>query len=145
MKNSVLSDVKTHKYHLRYCSSLIWAAKNNRKKETESEKVLWNNLLRKKYLGYKFTRQKPIGRFIADFYCSELLLIIEVDGSSHDNKKERDVLRDEYLIDCGIKTIRFSNQQVLNTINEVKRRLIQEIKIREKICCCLALSRERLG
>ena len=79
MKNGVIAEVKTRKYHLRYRNSLTWAARVNRKKETKSETILWNRLLRKKHLGVKFTRQKPIGRFVADFYCSELSLIIEVD------------------------------------------------------------------
>ena len=129
MKNDVVIEVKTKKYHLKYRDSLTWAAKNNRKNETESEKILWNRLLRKKYLGYKFTRQKPIGRFIADFYCSELSLIIEVDGSSHLIKKERDILRDKYLNCCGIKTLRLNNNDVLNDLEKVEKIIKEFIKI----------------
>ncbi len=128
MKNNIVIETKTKKYHLRYCDVLTWAAKINRKKETESEKILWNKLLRKKHLGYKFSRQKPIGRFIADFYCSELSLIIEVDGDSHNNKKERDILRDKYLDCCGIKTLRFNNEEVINKINEVEKIIKEFIK-----------------
>jgi very-short-patch-repair endonuclease len=62
MKNGVVVEAKTKKYHLRYRDSLTWAAKINRKKETESEKILWDKLLRKKQLGFKFTRQKPIDK-----------------------------------------------------------------------------------
>jgi very-short-patch-repair endonuclease len=93
MKNDVVIEAKTRKYHLRYRNSLTWAARKNRENETESEKILWNNILRNKKLGYKFTRQKPISRFIADFYCSELSLVIEVDGDSHRSKGERDFIR----------------------------------------------------
>jgi len=128
MKNGVV-EAKTKKYHLKYRDSLTWAAKNNRKNETESKKILWNKLLRKKYLRYKFTRQKPIGRFIADFYCSELSLIIEVDGSSHLIKKERDILRDKYLKCCGIKTLRLNNNDVLNDLEKVEKIIKEFIKI----------------
>lgn len=126
MKNDIVLEVKTKKYHLRYGDYLTWAAKNNRKKEIESEKILWNKLLRKKYLGYKFTRQKPIQRFIADFYCSELSLIIEVDGGSHLIKKETDILRDKYLKCCGIQTLRIDNDDVLNNIEKVEK-IIREL------------------
>ena len=129
MKKDVVVEAKTKKYHLKYRDSLTWAAKNNRKNETESERILWNKLLRKKYLGYKFTRQKPINRFIADFYCSELSLIIEVDGNSHIAKKERDTLRDKFLKCCGIKTIRVNNDDVLNNIEKVEKEIKEFIKM----------------
>ena len=128
MKNDIAIEAKTRKYHLRYRDSLTWAAKVNRKNETESEKILWNKLLRKKHLGFKFTRQKPIGRFIADFYCSELCLIVEVDGGSHSNKKDRDNLRDKYLSCCGIKTIRVSDLDVMNNFDKVEKEIIGWIK-----------------
>jgi len=123
MKTGVVSEAKTKKYHLRYRDSLTWAAKINRKKETESEKILWNKLLRKKQLGVKFTRQKPIDRFIADFYCSELSLAIEIDGGSHNNKKDRDNSRDKYLHACGIKTLRISDKDVINDIEKVEKEI----------------------
>jgi very-short-patch-repair endonuclease len=123
VKNDIVIEAKTKKYHLRYRDSLTWAARKNRKQETESEKVLWNKLLRKKQLGVKFIRQKPIDRFIADFYCSELNLIIEIDGGSHISKKERDVLRDKYLKCCGIQTLRFTDREIINDINKVEREL----------------------
>jgi very-short-patch-repair endonuclease len=128
MKKDIITEAKTKKYHLRYRDALTWAAKGNRKKETEGEKILWNKLLRKKYLGYKFTRQKPINRFIADFYCSELSLIIEVDGDSHLVKKERDILRDKFLKCCGIRTIRINNEDVLNNIEKVEKEIKEFIK-----------------
>jgi len=121
MKNGVVFEAKTKKYHIRYWDSLTWAARQNRSKETESEKTLWNRLLRRKKLGYKFTRQKPINRFIADFYCSELSLIIEIDGGSHDSKKGRDFSRDEFLKSCGIKTLRINSDDVINDFEKVER------------------------
>jgi cyclase len=60
-----------------------------RKNPTEEEKILWERLKAKK-LGVKFRRQHPIWNYIADFYCHELKLVIEVDGSIHDVKEIRD-------------------------------------------------------
>jgi very-short-patch-repair endonuclease len=123
MKTDVVFEAKTKKYHVRYWSSLTWAARKNRENETESEKILWNKLLRGKQLGYKFTRQKPINRFIADFYCSELNLVIEVDGGSHDFKKERDFSRDKFLKSCGIKTLRINSDDVINDFEKVEKKI----------------------
>lgn len=83
----------------------------------------WSDLkevLSKKQTGFIFLRQKPLHRFIADFYCSELGLVIEIDGDSHDKKKNTDKLRDKFLLCLGIRTIRFTNEEVLNNINYVK-------------------------
>ncbi|MFA5828548.1 MAG: endonuclease domain-containing protein [Candidatus Shapirobacteria bacterium] len=128
MKTGIIFEAKTKKYHLKYRDSLTWAAKNNRKNETESEKLLWNKLLRKKNLGYKFTRQKPINRFIVDFYCSELSLAIEIDGDSHNLRKDRDSLRDKYLYTCGIKTLRISDKDVINDIGKVEKEINEFIR-----------------
>jgi len=128
MKSGVVFEAKTKKYHLRYRDSLTWAARKNRKNETKAEDKLWNEVLRRKQTGYKFVRQKPIDRFVVDFYCSELCLVIEVDGGSHENKKDRDKARDDFLRVCGIKTIRFTNEEILNNIEKVKNSLINELK-----------------
>lgn len=123
MKTDVVVVAKTHKYHLRYLDQLTWAARRNRQKETESENMLWNKLLRRKQLGVKFTRQKPIDRFIVDFYCSDLSLAIEVDGGYHNNQKGNDSLRDKFLKCCGITTIRVSDKDVINDIDRVEREI----------------------
>ena len=78
----------------------------------------------KRKMGYKFVRQKPINRFILDFYCSELNLAIEIDGSSHDRKKGYDEARDKFLQQIGIKTIRVTNNEVLNNIEAVRLKLM---------------------
>ena len=92
---------------------------------TEAEKILWNKL-RLKQLGVKFRRQHPINKYIADFYCHEIRLVIEVDGDNHliPDQKEYDELRTEILQEFGIEVIRFENEQVLNKIDEV----VKEIK-----------------
>ena len=139
MKTGVVVEAKTQKYHLRYRDGLTWAARENRKKETVAERLIWNNLLRKKQMGVKFVRQKPIDRFIVDFYCSELCLAIEIDGGSHNIKKGRDELRDNFLKVCGIKTLRFTNEDVFNNLYKI------ETEIKKIINNNPALSREGVG
>ena len=111
----------TQKGHLRYLEELKLLAIKNRKNPTEAEYVMWRYLRKSKY---KFIRQKPVFRFILDFYCRELLLAIEVDGDSHDKKKDNDLLRDQYLNTINIKTIRVTNDEVLNNFNKVLERLL---------------------
>lgn len=84
---------------------------------------MWRFLRRNRY-GYKFIRQKPILRFILDFYCSKLLLAVEIDGGSHNKKQNYDLERDSYLQNLNIKTIRFTNEEVLNNFNNVLKRLL---------------------
>lgn len=100
-------------------------AKELRKIETEAEKTLWSKLSKYQILGLQFRRQHPINRFIADFYCAKVKLVIEVDGGIHDipEYQDYDIARSEILNDFGITVIRFSNEQILedleNTINEI--------------------------
>jgi len=96
-----------------------------RKKMTPTEKSLWLCLRGKKLDGLKFRRQMPlvIGEynFVADFYCAENRLVIEVDGDIHNNKEEKeyDLLREDILKLAGFKIIRFKNNEVLNNIQRV--------------------------
>lgn len=79
---------------LPYNKNLTALARANRKDPTPAESAIWNKVLRTRQLsGYKFLRQKPIGEYIIDFYCSELKLIIEVDGDSHAVTLEYDLER----------------------------------------------------
>ena len=97
---------------------------------TESEKLLWN-YLRKKPLGFKFRRQHPLAGFILDFYCHELRISIEIDGGYHLKKeqKERDEARTDFLNDLGIREIRFTDEQVFDSIKEV----IEEIETKLRV------------
>ncbi len=91
-----------------------------RKHMTPSETILWQRF-RNKSLGYKFRPQHPIWRFVVDFYCHELKLIIEVDGCVHaiEEIKLNDIDREKILIDFGLNIIRFSNEQIRDDINNV--------------------------
>ena len=99
-----------------------------RNQMTEAETVLWN-ILKNKFEGYKFRRQHPISHFVADFYCHALKLIIEVDGEYHNDKiqQQKDLNRTAVLNSNKVKVIRFTNQEVLNDIDLVKSKIIEEI------------------
>ena len=105
-------------------------AKELRKLETVAEKLLWSQLNRNQLLGLQFRRQHPINRFIADFYCPKIKLVIEVDGSIHDipEYQAHDIGRSEVLNDFGITVIRFTNEQILNEIDST----IKQIEITAK-------------
>ena len=77
-----------------------------------SEKVLWQELRMKK-LGYKFRRQFNIGRYIVDFYCNDLKLIIELDGPIHENREVYDSNRQKWIENEGFIFIRYKNDEVL--------------------------------
>ena len=77
-------------------------------------------------------RQKPIDNFIVDFYCSELLLVIEIDGDSHVYQEEYDLLRTEKLNSSGIKVIRYANNDVIKNIDGVYCNLKNKIEKRLK-------------
>lgn len=87
-------------------------AREKRREPTASEDKLWAELRNRQFNGLKFRRQYAIERFIVDFYCSELALIIEVDGEIHDYTVVEDALRQEALEALGFTVIRFRNEQV---------------------------------
>ncbi|GIV41552.1 MAG: hypothetical protein KatS3mg034_0862 [Vicingaceae bacterium] len=103
-----------------------------RRNSTPDERKLWEVLRNRKFEGLKFYRQRPIiygyqGRylfFIADFYCAEKSLVIELDGAIHNFTKEYDQQRDLIIQSLGLKVLRFRNedlkniQQVLEKIKE---------------------------
>lgn len=72
-------------------------------------------------MGYDFHRQKPIGNYIVDFYCFQLMLAIEIDGLIHQSEdvKFRDYIRQDKIEDYGLKFLRFSDKEVENNINGV--------------------------
>ncbi len=97
--------------------------KKLRRNATKSEKLLWTYIRNRKLRGRKFLRQHAIIYdfneaenffFIPDFYCEAENLAIELDGKIHDFTKNKDIKRDEILLDQGIKVIRFKNEELKN-------------------------------
>ena len=110
-------------------ASIVDRAKDLRKRQTEAEAVLWEELRKRKLGGCKIRRQHPLGSYIADFYCSEKKLVIEIDGGIHDDKavKEYDEIRQKAIEFYGIKVIRFRNEDVFSrmefVLDEIERNL----------------------
>jgi len=103
-----------------YNKTLTQKARENRKNPTPAEQIIWLEILQgKKLNGLKFSRQKPLDKYIVDFYCSEILLAIEVDGDSHAEQKQYDQKRTKRLNDLGITVIRYTNEEVINNISGV--------------------------
>jgi very-short-patch-repair endonuclease len=107
--------------------SIFKLAKELRKMETEAEKLLWSRLSKNQVLGLQFRRQHPINRFIADFYCPKIKLIIEVDGSIHEipEYQDHDIGRSDKLNDFGITVIRFTNEQIIENIDSTLKQIIK--------------------
>jgi len=83
--------------------------------------------------GYDFHRQKPINNYIVDFYCHELNLAVEIDGSSHDEvKEEYDIYRQKLLESLGIKFLRFRNYDVKHNIEAILMKICDWIDNHER-------------
>jgi len=83
-----------------------------RREATDAERHLWTHLRNRRLEGYKFTRQEPVGPYIADFCCRDVKLIVEIDGGQHADST-RDRVRDAWLSDQGYRVLRFWNNDVL--------------------------------
>lgn len=120
-------------WYIHYNQSLQDYSRHNRKNQTRQEWLFWNLVLKnKKFMWYKFTRQKPIWSFILDFYCSKLLLWIEIDGWYHNKIQEYDSRRDSEIKHLWIKVIRFKNEDIEKNFNWVIKKLWITIKEIEK-------------
>ena len=104
---------------LDYNKKNIILAKNLRRNATSQENHLWYDFLSKYRI--RFQRQKVIGDFIADFYCHQAKLVIEIDGAQHSTLqgREKDKFRTEVLSEYGLQVIRFTNLQIDTNFNGV--------------------------
>ena len=102
-----------------------------RKKSTKGELIFWEAVRNRKHKGLKFLRQHPIqfemdGRkrfFVADFFCFEQKLIVEIDGKIHEEQKEYDTLRTHIIKNSGFQVIRIKNEDIENSIENVLKRI----------------------
>jgi very-short-patch-repair endonuclease len=94
-------------------------AKSLRSNQTEAEARLWYHLRAHRFMGLKFKRQKPVGRYIADFVCWERRLIIELDGGQHAEQVTYDQQRDAWLRSEGYTVLRFWNNDVMHQMDGV--------------------------
>lgn len=115
-----------------YNKELKQRARELRKNQTKAERHIWDKILKnKQFFWYKFTRQKVLDSFIADFYCSKLKLVVEIDWDTHFNEKTEkyDQDRTQKLNELWIDVIRYTNQEVLENIEwiyqDLKEKLIK--------------------
>ena len=97
-----------------YKYNLVEKARQLRNNATFSERLLWKHLKGKQISGYDFDRQKPIDKYIVDFFCQELMLVIEVDGITHNDKMDYDFKRQNDLERFGLKVLRFNALDVVH-------------------------------
>jgi very-short-patch-repair endonuclease len=115
---------------LSYKNKLKPLGRKLRNNQTDAERLLWSKIRKKQMGNFQFNRQKPIGNYIVDFYCDKAKLVVEIDGGQHYEYQNilEDKKREEYLIKSGLKTIRFTNLDVLKNIENVVDKIYQEIK-----------------
>lgn len=106
---------------------LLARAKRLRVEQTVIEQRLWYYLRAHRFMGLKFKRQKPIGRYIVDFVCMEHRLIIEIDGGQHAEQSRYDQARDDWLRSEGYTVLRFWNNEVLLQMESVLERIRNEV------------------
>jgi very-short-patch-repair endonuclease len=114
----------------------IELSRNLRKSSTEAENMLWNKLRADKLLNNNFLRQHPIfydfdGKesfFIADFYCKKCRLVIEIDGAYHKYQLSKDKHRTEIITLKGLKVIRFTNEEIISSIDTVMKTIEDNLK-----------------
>ncbi|MFH1319571.1 MAG: endonuclease domain-containing protein [Bacteroidota bacterium] len=94
-------------------------ARHLRNKSTLSEVLLWNRLRGKEMMGYDFHRQKPLDNYIVDFFCNELMLVIEIDGGYHYNRFKKDQIRQQKLEKLGLYSLRFKDGEIRQDIDNV--------------------------
>jgi len=116
--------------------SITELARELRSNPTESEAQLWEVLRKRRLSGFRFLRQKPFiynqinqkkHFFIADFYCPQKKLVIELDGRIHKFQQYHDYQRDVVLRNLGLKTLRISNEE-LDDMEAVKEKILNELK-----------------
>ena len=103
-------------------------ARSLRQDITLAENRMWYFLRNRRLKGYKFVREYVIDRYIADFFCREKRLVIEIDGSQHIDTAEYDQQRTEHLSALGYKVLRFWNNDVFNNISGVLNAIVSSIE-----------------
>ena len=117
---------------LKYNPNLKQPSRHLRSEMTDAEQALWARLRRKQIMDVQFYRQKPIGRYIADFYAPKVYLVVEVDGGGHfeEETKQYDARRTEFLQTQGLKVLRFNNLEILKELEAVMLVIWREVKNR---------------
>ena len=107
-------------------------ARQLRKDETWAEKLVWRWLRDRRFSGYKFRRQHPLGIYYLDFFCEEAELNVELDGSQHGfpDQRKHDLEREKFLQSRGIKTLRFWNLHLRRNTQSIRDAIFEELQKR---------------
>ncbi|MBN2303711.1 MAG: endonuclease domain-containing protein [Anaerolineae bacterium] len=124
MPNDAPNDDPERKDHPYLTPPALWVklkllVRQMRHDPTPAEDALWQRLRNRQIADLKFRRQHSIDRFIADFYCAEAQLVIEIDGPIHDYTPDEDAIRQEFLESRGLRVLRFANDDVLSALDDV--------------------------
>lgn len=111
----------------KYPHELVEIARELRRRQTVAEELLWSQLRSRRFCGLKFRRQHRIGRSVVDFCCRELNLVIELEGGVHDipEQKAEDMVRFEELQSQGFKILRIKNEEVVENIGLVLKKVLK--------------------
>jgi very-short-patch-repair endonuclease len=103
-----------------------------RQQPTWAEKLLWRWLRGRRFSGYKFRRQHPLGSYVLDFYCEEARLNVELDGSQHGfpDQRRHDLAREKHLQSLSIKTLRFWNSRLRREAEAIRETIFRELQAR---------------
>jgi len=124
------SFTKTKDPNVRAVPLSFHRARNLRRRQTDAEARLWQQLRARRLEPYKFRRQFPIGSFIADFSCKERRLVIELDGGQHAEPEEiaKDRRRTLALEAWGYRVIRFWDNEVLQNMEGVVEAILETLR-----------------
>ena len=107
-------------------------ARQLRQRETWGEKLMWRWLRDRRFTGYKFRRQHPVGIYYLDFFCEEARLNIELDGGQHGfpDQQQHDQERERFLASLGIRTLRFWNSRLRRDAQGIRDTVFHEVQDR---------------
>jgi very-short-patch-repair endonuclease len=100
-------------------SNKVDLRKKLRREMPKGERILWGKLRNNHVGGFKFKRQVDFDNYVVDFCCYKLRLVVEVDGSTHEEKMEYDKIREEHLKSLGLTVIKYTSDQVFNNLQDV--------------------------
>ena len=126
-----MSDSYNDNLHKEAIGKLYQYGRELRKESTKAEKLLWAELRNRKLNGLKFRRQHPLDKFIVDFYCNEKKLVVELDGSVHEEKinKDYDEARTAMLAGLNVIVLRFQNEEVINNLKDVLNKIREVVDL----------------
>lgn len=108
-------------------------ARELRQRQTEAEKFVWRRLRHRRFAGFKFRRQVPLGNYILAFVCYESRLVLELDGGQHNESAQRayEWQRDEWIRSQGFAVLRFWNHEVFTEWSVIEEVIWRELKARQ--------------